>query len=294
MKEEIEGFVAYMHEIKRTSKNTEISYRRDLCKMMAFFEARSMNEIEKITSTDLNSYIIHMEKQGFAAASVSRSIASIKAFFHYIVKKGQIEEDPSCLLKSPKVEKKIPEVLSIGKMELLLSQPEPKNPKGRRDKAMLEFLYATGMRVTELLTLKLTDVNLSMNYVVCRDNDKERIIPFGDSSREALLIYLDKSREELLNGEETDVLFTNCSGKPMSRQGFWKLVKCYAKKAGIKEEITPHTFRHSFAAHLVENGADLKCVQEMMGHSDVSAMQVYMNLEANRIRAIYTKAHPRG
>ncbi|HIT90288.1 MAG TPA: tyrosine recombinase [Candidatus Merdenecus merdavium] len=294
MKQEIDNFIVYMHEIKHTSNNTEISYKRDLYKMVQFLEGQGITRMDKITSTNLNSYMLHMEKQGLAASSISRSIASMKALFNYLFHMKEIEEDPSYLLKAPKVEKKKPEILSIKEMENLLNEPKTSTPKGCRDKAMLELLYATGMRVTELITLKMEHVNLSMNYIVCKDHEKERVIPFGESSKKALMMYLAGSREILLNGEESDILFTNCSGGQMSRQGFWKLVKSYGKKAGIVHEITPHTFRHSFAAHLVENGADLRSVQEMMGHSDISAMHVYMNLGSSKIRDVYAKTHPRG
>ena len=176
----------------------------------------------------------------------------------------------------------------------LLNQPSGDTPKEIRDKAMLELLYATGIRVTELITLKNSDVNMQMGVILCRDRSKERVIPFGAAARNALARYLDGTREAMLENKESDVLFANCSGQPMSRQGFWKLIKYYAKKADIKADITPHTLRHSFAAHLVENGADLRSVQEMLGHSDISTTQIYASMNHSHIREVYTKAHPRG
>ena len=176
----------------------------------------------------------------------------------------------------------------------LLEQPSGNSPKEIRDKAMLELLYATGIRVTELITLKLTDINLQMGFIICRDAAKERVVPFGKEARNALIRYLDGTREKMMEDPACEYLFANCSGQPMSRQGFWKLIKHYAKKAGITADITPHTLRHSFAAHLVENGADLRSVQEMLGHSDISTTQIYANMNHNRIREVYAKAHPRG
>ena len=178
-------------------------------------------------------------------------------------------------------------------VELLLKQPEGNNAKEIRDKAMLELLYATGIRVSELIGLKLSDINFQLGYIHCMIHDKERIIPFGSQAKKALEDYMLQSRKQLLKGQDSDMLFVNCSGKPMSRQGFWKLIKLYGNKAGIEKEITPHTLRHSFAAHLVENGADLRSVQEMLGHSDISTTQMYMGMNT-RLREVYTRAHPRG
>ena len=176
----------------------------------------------------------------------------------------------------------------------LLEQPSGNSAKELRDKAMLELLYATGIRVTELITLKLSDVNVGMSFILCRDANKERVIPFGNAARQALIKYIEEARDGMLEDKRTEILFVNCSGLPMSRQGFWKLIKFYAKKAGITADITPHTLRHSFAAHLVENGADLRSVQEMLGHSDISTTQIYANINHKRIREVYAKAHPRG
>ena len=200
--------------------------------------------------------------------------------------------DPSKALQPPRVERKMPEILSIAEVDLLLRQPKTDTPKGIRDKAMLEMLYATGIRVSELIHLKIQDVNLMMGYITCRD-EKERIVPFGGPAKKALEPYLGSARAALMHGREDDVLFVNCSGGSMSRQGFWKILKSYAKSAGITADITPHTLRHSFATHLLQNGADLKSVQEMMGHADISTTQMYLHLGVNKIRDVYRKAHPR-
>lgn len=294
MEKEINAFITYLHNVKGTSTNTEMSYKRDLEKVKHFMELRGIHEASEVSGQDLSDYVKYLEDNKFAAATVSRNIASLKAFYHFMVQEGMVENDLSDSLKAPKIEKKIPEIMSPDEVVRLLEQPSGNSPKEIRDKAMLELLYATGIRVTELITLKLSDVNMPMSFILCRDRNKERIIPFGAEAKSALARYLDGTRDEMLENKSSDVLFANCSGQPMSRQGFWKLIKFYAKKADIKADITPHTLRHSFAAHLVENGADLRSVQEMLGHSDISTTQIYANLNHNHIREVYAKAHPRG
>ncbi|KAB1439356.1 site-specific tyrosine recombinase XerD [Candidatus Galacturonibacter soehngenii] len=294
MEQDIVAFIGYLHDVKKTTGNTELSYQRDLKKMEAYFKQQNISDISKISFTNLNSYILYLERKGFAITTISRNIASIKAFFNFMFKEGKIKSDVSELLKSPKIEKKVPDVLTVKEVELLLNQAKCLTPKEIRDKAMLELLYATGIRVTELISLRCIDVNLYMGYIICHDKNKERIIPFGKNAKMALENYLNQARNQIIDDESNQLLFTNCSGKPMSRQGFWKLIKHYAKKAGINSEITPHTLRHSFAAHLVENGADLKSVQEMLGHSDISTTQIYASMSHNKIREVYKKAHPRG
>lgn len=294
MEKEIKAFITYLHNVKGTSANTEMSYKRDLEKVQHFMESRGIRETADVTEEDLEEYVKYLEDNRFAAATVSRNIASLKAFYHYVVQEGIVAKDISETLKAPKIEKKIPEIMSPDEVVRLLDQPAGNSHKEIRDKAMLELLYATGIRVTELITLKVSDVNMPMSFIMCRDRNKERIIPFGTEARNALAKYLDGTRDEMLENKSSEVLFANCSGQPMSRQGFWKLIKYYAKKADIKADITPHTLRHSFAAHLVENGADLRSVQEMLGHSDISTTQIYANMNHNHIREVYAKAHPRG
>lgn len=290
---DIPKFTAYLIEVKKASDSTVTSYERDLKKLDLFLEEHGIEQIRQITATNLNSYILYLEKQGLSAATVSRSIASIRAFFHYAVKKKEIEEDPSELLKAPHVEKRAPEIMTMEEVTRLLEQPGKENPKEIRDKAMLELLYATGIRVSELIGLKVNDINLKLGYLTCSSGGRERVIPFGTTAKQAVENYMVKSREQLLGEGKSDFLFLNCSGKSMSRQGFWKVLKGYAASAGIQQDITPHTLRHSFAAHLVQNGADLKSVQEMMGHSDISTTQIYMNMNIHKIRDVYMKAHPR-
>ena len=293
MDKEINAFIVYLHNVKRTSENTELSYRRDLMKVRNYMEEQGIEDVKKITSTNLNSYVLYLEKNKFSPATISRNIASLKAFYHYMYKEGMVLEDAAEALHAPRIEKKMPEILSTDEVVRLLEQPSGNSPKEIRDKAMLELLYATGIRVTELITLKLKDVNLQMGYLVCKDGGKERVIPFGNEARSALIRYLEGTRASMIADPDSEYLFANCSGQPMSRQGFWKLIKFYAKKSGIMADITPHTLRHSFAAHLVENGADLRSVQEMLGHSDISTTQIYANMNHNRIREVYAKAHPR-
>lgn len=294
MKEEILQFVEYLHTEKQTSKNTEVSYERDLRKLCVFLEEQGIHALKGVTETSLKSYVMRLEQEGMKPATISRSIASMKAFFAYYVKIHKLEEDPAEKLKAPKIEKKLPAVLTTEEMGRLLEQPSGNSPKELRDKAMLELLYATGIRVSELVSLRLSDVNLQMEYLTCADNHKERIIPFGKKAKEALKIYLKDGREKLVGEEGCEWLFTNCSGQTMSRQGFWKLIKSYGEKAGIEAEITPHILRHSFAAHMIGNGADLKAVQEMLGYSDISATQVYAQMNnQGKIRDVYLKAHPR-
>ena len=293
MEEQVLEFISYLHNIKKASENTRLSYKRDLMKMVHFFTEKGINDAFLLTEQDMTSYLLYLEKNSFTAATISRNIASMMAFFHYFLKEGKIASNPAESLKAPKIIKKAPEILTTVEVVKLLEQPSGDTPKDLRDKAMLELLYATGMRVTELITLRTTDLNLAMGYVACHDNGKERIIPFGNEAKQSLLKYLAHSRDVMVDNKEETVLFVNCSGLPMSRQGFWKLIKHYARKAGIETDITPHTLRHSFAAHLVENGADLKSVQEMLGHSDISTTQVYVKMSNSRLKEVYNKAHPR-
>lgn len=294
MTQDIQNFIQYLHQVKKTSENTEVSYARDLKKMNQYLMAQGIHDASEVTATSLNSYVLFLEKEGRKPATISRSIASMKAFYHYMEKERRVSEDPSERLKAPKIEKKMPTILTPEEVIRLLEQPGGTSPKELRDKAMLELLYATGIRVSELISLKVEDVNLAMEYLTCSDSHKERIIPFGSIAKEALSRYLELGRPKLVGDEKEEWLFTNCSGQQMSRQGFWKLIKSYGKKAGIEAEITPHMLRHSFAAHMVGNGADLKSVQEMLGHSDISTTQVYAQMGQRRMREVYVKAHPRG
>lgn len=293
MEKLINDFIEYLHNEKNTSGNTEVSYQRDLKKMAAYFEKQGIVHADEVTESDLKAYVSEMQSADLASSTISRNIASIRALFHYLFKKGVVSEDPSENLRAPRIEKKMPEILTVQEVDRLLSQPNPHTGKGIRDKAMMELLYATGMRVSELLALKTEDVNLSFGYVLCHDNGKERVIPIGNVSRDMLQKYMDEARDFFVKNQREPALFTNCSGKPMSRQGFWKVLKGYAESAGIHKDITPHTLRHSFAVHMLQNGADIKSVQEMLGHSDISSTQMYLGLDTVKMRDVYMKAHPR-
>ena len=294
MTEDIKDFVVYLREVKRTSANTEVSYQRDLLQMASYLREKGITEVSKVTRTSLNSYILHLEKEGKATTTISRVLASMKAFFHYELSCGRIRRDPAELIKAPRVEKKLPTILTVEEVNCLLAQPGGEAPKEIRDKAMLELLYATGIRVSELIHLKLEDVNLNVGFITCRDGVKERTVPFGKVARQSLMDYMERSRKVLLKGSESEWLFTNCSGKPMSRQGFWKIIKYYGEKAGIQADITPHTLRHSFAAHLLKSGADVHAVQAMLGHSDMATTQAYMAYSrAGGMRDAGAGAYPR-
>ena len=294
MTEDIKDFVVYLREVKRTSANTEVSYQRDLLQMASYLREKGITDVSKVTRTSLNSYILHLEKEGKATTTISRVLASMKAFFHYELSCGRIRRDPAELIKAPRVEKKLPTILTVEEVNCLLAQPGGEAPKEIRDKAMLELLYATGIRVSELIHLKLEDVNLNVGFITCRDGVKERTVPFGKVARQSLMDYMERARKVLLKGSESEWLFTNCSGKPMSRQGFWKIIKYYGEKAGIQADITPHTLRHSFAAHLLKSGADVHAVQAMLGHSDMATTQAYMAYSrAGEMRDAGAGAYPR-
>ncbi len=287
MTQDIQDFIQYLHQVKQTSANTEVSYARDLKKMNQYLSAQGIERASDVTTTVLNSYVLFLEKEGRKPATISRSIASMKAFYHYMEKERKLAADPAELLKAPKIERKLPVILTTEEVNCLLQQPDGDTPKGLRDRAMLELLYATGIRVSELISLKISDVNLKMEYLTCADGHRERIVPFGHVAHEALARYLEQGRPLLVGEDAQEWLFTNCAGQSMSRQGFWKLVKAYGKKAGIEAEITPHMLRHSFAAHMVSNGADLKAVQELLGHSDISTTQVYAQMGRSGNIAIF-------
>lgn len=293
MQNEIDLFISYLHNVKKTSANTEMSYQRDLKKLVVFFASKNIYDVRDISEGGLEAYIGMMTGDNFKPATISRSIASIKAWFHFMCREGLVDKDISVNLKAPKIEKKAPDILTLSEVNKLLDQPSGDSPKEIRDKAMLELLYATGIRVSELISLKYTDINMQMNCITCGDSHKMRIVPFGSTAHAALVRYLAEGREALTQGKDKEWMFVNCSGEEMSRQGFWKLIKYYTKKAGINADITPHTLRHSFAAHLVENGADLKSVQEMLGHSDISTTQIYAHMNHNHLRDVYAMSHPR-
>jgi integrase/recombinase XerD len=281
-----------LKETEKKSENTVLSYERDLRKMADYFESEGITDIERVKKDSLKMYVCWQELEGKKPATISRSIAAMKAFFHYLMREGVLTENLCDDLKAPKIEKHAPVVLSTEDVRSLLAQTRGKSPKEMRDCAMMELLYATGIRVTELITLQLDDVNLQLGYISCGEGKKARIIPYGKMAQKALITYLKDARPQLVGAKERNLLFTNCSGEAMSRQGFWKIIKYYAGKAGITADITPHTLRHSFAAHLVGNGADLQSVQEMLGHADISSTQIYAEFNRRLMRDQYKKARP--
>ncbi|ABN51911.1 tyrosine recombinase XerD [Acetivibrio thermocellus ATCC 27405] len=293
MEELVLHFLDFLKNDKRLSLNTLQSYKRDIEQYITYLKDMKIQNIANTNKTTVIAYLLHLQKKGRATSTISRNLASIRSFYQYLTKKGIISQDPTENLESPKVEKKLPQILSTKEVELLLEQPKCDDLKGYRDKAMLELLYATGIRVSELISLDLDDVNLEMQYIRCNKGARERIVPIGSVSVNALQEYLTKSRNLLIQRPDEKALFVNVNGKRLTRQGFWKIIKQYKNQAKINKDITPHTLRHSFAAHLLENGADLRSIQEMLGHSDISSTQIYAQLAKNRIKEIYKKTHPR-
>ena len=252
MEHNIDEFMDYIQNVKKTAKNTSISYHHDLLKMMNYLSESDIHSVGQVTATSLNSYMLHLESEQLAPATVSRNIAAVKSFFHYLLYSGKIKGNPAEHLKAPKIQKKEPETLSQEEVNLLLEQPKGESPKEIRDKAMLELLCATGIRVTELISLKVEDVNLAYEYIVCRDGEKERVVSFGDSAKAALERYLDHARD-VIAMSDSNCLFPNRTGEEMSRQGFWKIVKHYVAKAGIEKTITPHMLRHVLEKRITEH-----------------------------------------
>lgn len=293
MEKTISSFIDYLNKDKTSSKNTLMSYERDLNKMADFFATKGITDVSSLSESDMETYLAFLNGEGFAPATISRNIASMKAFSHYLVNNKFIDVDIATKLHAPKIEKKAPVILSVKEINLLLEQPSGDGDKEIRDKAMLELLYATGIRVSELISIKMSELDMTRSIITVEDGARSRVVPFGKEAKIALTRYLEEVRNEMISDEKSKYLFVNCSGEPMSRQGFWKIIKLYTKKAGIKGDITPHTLRHSFAAHLVENGADLKSVQEMLGHSDISTTQIYAKMKPNHLKEVYAKAHPR-
>jgi len=297
MKELIQEYLDYLYLKKNSSSNTLAAYKRDLLKFSLYLEEAYVSDVKEVSFSHIEDYIQRMLSEKRSKATVSRNIVSIKGFFRYLEVSGNIKNNPAGNLKSIKVEYKVPVVLTIKEVETFLEQPD-KSDKGIRDKAMLELLYATGIRVSELINLSLDDINLSIGYIQCTDTKNSRTIPINHTCRDSIRNYLDCSRQNLLNKNKTKKdqtcieLFINSRGCKLTRQGFWKIVKGYAESAEINKEITPYMIRHSFACHLVQNGADLKSVQEMMGHESIVSTQVYAKM-GNRLNEVYKKAHPR-
>lgn len=289
----IELFESFLKNEKKASANTLSSYMRDIHQFAAYQESNGGSPISEASEEELAEYIEHLRQGGKSVATVSRNIASLKNLYSYLTLNRMIERNPSTKLVPEKSTQKLPQILSNKEVELLLAQPECIDAKGYRDRAMLELLYATGIRVTELIDLNISDINLSEGVIRCHSRDKERYIPMYPKAVKALADYLELVRPQMIAMPDEEALFVNVGGERMSRQGFWKLIKHYQKKAKIDKEITPHTLRHSFAAHLLENGADIHAIQEMLGHADISSTQVYSQLVKKQLKDVYNMAHPR-
>ena len=292
MERQLKYFFDFLENDKKLSDNTLQSYKRDLKQFRNYLEACDIH-YNKVKEEDIKDYIRDLQGQGKKASSISRGIASIRSFYQFVLKNKKVKADPTQNIQSPKIEKRIPSVLTAKEVELLLDQPKDVDLKGIRDKAMLEFAYATGMRVTEIISLNIEDVNLEEGYVTCKHVNKQRNIPLGNMSLKALKEYVEEARDILVKNEGEEALFVNINGSRLTRQGFWKIIKYYKEQAHITKEITPHVLRHSFATHLLQNGADLKAIQTMLGHSDISSTQVYMQFQDEGLKNVYRKAHPR-
>ncbi|WP_302497134.1 site-specific tyrosine recombinase XerD [uncultured Flavonifractor sp.] len=290
--EYLSGYERFLTEEKKASPNTLSSYLRDVRQYLDWLGEEGISPTQALHA-DVEAYTRSMTARGKSAATVTRSQASLKSFYSWMMEIGQIGENPARGLSQTKVERKLPHILTSREVELFLEQPDPSDAKGCRDKAMLELLYATGIRVSELIGLNLDNINLSAGFIRCANRGKERIIPLYQAAVRALQNYLDRVRPQMVEHPDEKALFVNMSGERMSRQGFWKIIKHYQEKAGIQKDITPHTLRHSFAAHLLENGADLHSIQEMLGHADISSTQIYTQVVSQKLKDVYNKDHPR-
>ncbi|MDD6077432.1 MAG: site-specific tyrosine recombinase XerD [Clostridiales bacterium] len=289
----LETFETYLRDVKKASKNTLSSYLRDVRQLGDYLSTHTDASLDTAEEEELCDYITWMRSNGKSVATVSRAIASLKNFYTFMLNNGYVEHNPTGKLVPDKTTQKLPQILTSKEVELLLEQPECVDMKGYRDRAMLELLYATGIRVSELISLNITDVNLSAGVIRCQSRDKTRVIPLYPAAVRALTEYINFIRPQMIAAPDEQSLFVNVSGERMSRQGFWKIIKSYQMKAGIEKTITPHTLRHSFAAHLLENGADIHAIQEMLGHADISSTQVYSHLVKKQLKDVYNKAHPR-
>ena len=290
----IQAYENYLTKVKQASSNTVFSYLRDIRQFAAWLQADEGINVVDATNLNISGYLTHLEQEGRSAATVSRSLASLKNFYAYVVSSGFIGESPvTGDIRVERGEKKLPQILTGKEVELLLAQPACVDAKGFRDKAMLEVMYATGIRVSELIDLDVSDVNLELGIIKCAGAKKSRMIPLYPAALKALNVYLNDVRDAMLADPEEQALFVNIGGARMSRQGFWMILKQYQQTAHIEKDITPHTLRHSFAVHLLENGADLGSVQELMGHSDISSTQMYANLINNKLKSVYEKCHPK-
>lgn len=294
MQDLIREFIDYLNVERGLAANTLESYSRDLQQYAFYLNATNGRNLVTASNETVERYLRHLQEQGKSPATVARRLAALKAFYGYLIQESRVERDPTADVATPKQKRSLPKVLSVQEVEKLLRQPNENTPAGRRDRAMLEVLYASGIRVSELVALDLSDVNLDLGYLRCLGNRaKERMVPMGSVAVRSLEAYLEKGRPALVRSGDSDALFVNHHGRRLTRQGFWKIVKKYAENARIDKRITPHVLRHSFATHLLENGADLRSVQEMLGHADISTTQIYTQLAKGRLKEVYQKTHPR-
>lgn len=289
----IQAYENYLAKVKQASDNTISSYMRDIRQFSQWLRQNVNADVVDATQLNISEYLSHLEEEGRTGATVSRNLASLKNFYAYVVSSGFLEKTPVTDIRINRGEKKLPQILTGREIELLLSQPVCVDAKGYRDKAMLEVMYATGIRVSELIELDIDDVNIEQGIIKCSNTKKSRVIPLYPAALRALSVYLRDVRDGMTASSDERALFVNISGVRMSRQGFWKILKHYQATAHIDKEITPHTLRHSFAVHLLENGADLGSLQELMGHSDISSTQVYTHMINQRIKSVYEKCHPK-
>lgn len=294
MEDYINRFIDYLAVERGLAKNTLESYGRDLRQFQGYLVDQENKKLEEANQATILGYLNNLKNQRKAVSTISRNVAAIKSFYQYLVQETYLSLDPTVKIETPKIEKKLPKILSIMEVEELLKQPSSKVPSGMRDKAMLELLYATGIRVSEIISLNISDVNLDMGYIKCYGKgSKERLVPLGSIAVKSVHEYVNKGRPQIVRTYEEATLFVNHHGNRLTRQGFWKIIKKYAHQANITKEITPHTLRHSFATHLLENGADLRSVQEMLGHADISTTQIYTQVTKNQLKEVYDRTHPR-
>jgi len=286
-------FEKYLRETKGASNNTLESYMRDMGQFIKYLLMIGVKSITEVNRDIVDGYVEYCKKSSRSNATVTRVIASIRCFYNFLIAEGIVDSNPTAGIKTVKPEKKLPEILTQKETDLLLSQPDINDAKGCRDKAMFELLYATGIRVSELIGLNLEDINLEVGIIRCANQKTERIIPLYDSAVKTVELYIKKVRAFSVFDDSENALFVNMNGQRLTRQGFWKIIKQYTKQAGIKKDITPHTLRHSFATHLLENGAQLKDIQQMLGHSDISSTQVYAQIMKSKFSTVYNKFHPK-
>jgi len=290
----LNDFLSYLAVEKGLAKNTLDSYGRDLRKFFGFMESVNLMEVQRVGHRHLTAYLAWLRDEGLSPKSVARSLSALKTFYRFLLSEGLAFQDPTANLDSPKAWARLPSVLSFEEVERLLGAPSLSTPWGLRDHAMLEFLYATGVRVSELVSVAVADLNLEVGYVrLLGKGGKERIVPLGTAATKALKEYLTRVRPLLARGSSSPYLFLGRSRDKLTRQGFWKIIKRYARETGIERRVTPHSLRHSFATHLLEHGADLRSVQMMLGHADISTTQIYTHVSRARLKAIYDRYHPR-